>query len=168
MHLPLLPIQLNLLPAGSWCFNAPLLTEMYLLIAEARSQPVKKIGWRGGKKTKCSIMSREYWAVEFIRLWLNKAMYECGWPAEGRGEDSLNLGATRSRRSRYESFYMLMRNSPVLCFQFSTDLVAFYSHFCQILDNNKVTNSPSSTSSWLFNLMRPAHCAFSVTLDENQ
>ena len=49
---------LNLLPAGSWCFNAPLLTEMYLLIAETRSQPVKKIGWRGGKKTECSIMSR--------------------------------------------------------------------------------------------------------------
>ena len=37
---------------------------------------------------------------------------------------------------------MLMRNSPVLCFQFSTDLVAFYSRFCQKLDNNKVTNSP--------------------------
>ena len=151
MHLPLLPIQVNLLPAGSWCFNAPLLTEMYLLIAEARSQPVKKIGWRGGKKTECSIMSRQ--SIELLnsldfRLRLNKALYcECGWPAEGRGEDSLNLGATRSRRSRYESFYMLMRNSPVLCFQFSTDLVAFYSHFCQILDNNKVTNSPSSTSS---------------------
>ena len=59
IHLPLLTIQLNLLPAGSWCFNAPLLTEMYLLIAEARSQPVKKIGWRGGKKTECSIMSRQ-------------------------------------------------------------------------------------------------------------
>ena len=30
---------------------------------------VRRMGWRGGKKTKCSIMSRvQYWAVEFIRL----------------------------------------------------------------------------------------------------
>lgn len=157
---------LNLLPAGSWCFNAPLLTEMYLLIAETRSQPVKKIGWRGGKKTECSIMSRvRYWAVEFIRHSTKPYIASAG--AGGRhGAISLLSPATRSRFSRYKSFYMLMRNSPVLCFQFPTDLVAFYSHFCQNVDNNKVTNSSSSTSSWLLKSWDPQSASTLIPLIE--
>ena len=167
MHLPLLPIHLNLLPAGSWCFNAPLLTEMYLLIAETRSQPVKKIGWRGGKKTECSIMSRvRYWAVEFIRHSTKPYIASAGVRVADT-EPSLFSPDTRSRLGRYESFYMLMRNSPVLCFQFPTDLVAFYSHFCQNLDNNKVTNSSSSTSSWLLMLWDPG-CQHIDPFDWNQ